>query len=378
MRRAGDNPQVMRRPLPPIWLTEPSRYAGLSPAAARIGLACIALLILLAWTALLAVDPTATDRAADEGGDLQLYAGIVDALRHGGSYYAVTADALRTNDYPLRPFVTFRLPTLATVLASLPEWLGVALLYLLAAGTTLAWFARFTSAFGRPVALMAATLLLAGGCVAAWQADLAPFHEIWAGLLIALSLARHRSERWLEAAGWGVAAALIRETAALYLVVMLVLAWRDGARREMLGWLGALVTLALVVAAHAWAVAQVVGPLDPASPGWAGLLGPGYVVRTWHASTALVLLPLAAAAPLVALALAGWTAWREPVAIRAAATLVAYAALLGTAGRLDTFYWGLLTAPILLVGLAFVPDALRDLIAAALDRRRIVVRRVTP
>ncbi|MDB5696237.1 MAG: hypothetical protein JWN21_1780 [Sphingomonas bacterium] len=366
----------MRRALPPLWLAFPGRYASLAPSTARLALAALALLILLSWTALFSADPTAANPAPGEGGDLQLYAGIVEALRHGGSYYATTAEALRTNDYPLRPFVTFRLPTLAVVMASLPERLIAVLLYLLAAGTTLAWFTRFTGAMRRPVAIWFATILLAGGCVAAWQSDLAPFHEIWAGLLIALSLARYRSDRWLETVGWGLAAALIRETAALYLLVMLALAWRDGARREALGWVAALAALALVIAAHAWAVLQVVGPLDPASPGWAGLLGPGFVVRTWHASTALVLVPLAVAGPLIALALAGWTAWRDPIATRSAVTLAAYALLLGLAGRLDTFYWGLLTAPILLIGLAFVPDGLRDLFAAALDTRRIVVRRV--
>ena len=368
----------MRRPLPPLWLTEPSRYAGLSPAAARLVLGALAVLIAFSFTALLTADPTAGAPAPGEGGDLQLYAGIVDALRHGGNYYAIAADALRTNDYPLRPFVTFRLPTLAVLLASLPEWLVSALLYLLAGGTTLAWSARFTAALRRPLAVVAATLLLAAGCVAGWQVELAPFHEVWAGLLIALSLARWRPGRWTEAVGWGLAAALIRETTALYLLVMLALALRDGGWREAGGWAVAIVALAGVIAAHALAVAQVVGPLDPASPGWAGLLGPGFVVRTWQASTALLALPLVIAAPLVALALAGWTAWGEPVATRATATLAAYALLLATAGRLDTFYWGLLTAPVLLVGLAFAVDGVRDLFAAALDRRRIVVRRVGP
>lgn len=368
----------MRRALPPLWLAQPSRYAGLSPQAARIALAALAALILLSFSAFFTADPTADSPAPGEGGDLQLYSGIVDALRHGGQYYAVTADALRFNDYPLRPFVTFRLPTLATILAALPDWAIGALLYLLAGAATLAWYERFKLALRRPIPVLAATLLLLAGSVACWQPDLAPFHEVWAGLLIALSIARYRTDRWLEAVGWGLAATLIRETAALYLMVMLHAAWRDGARREALGWAAALGALALVVAAHAYAVAQVVGPLDPASPGWAGLLGPGFVVRTWQASTALVLVPLALAAPVIALALAGWTAWRDPTATRAAATLAAYAVLLGVAGRLDTFYWGLLTAPILLVGLAFAPDLLRDLGAAALDRRRIVVRRITP
>jgi hypothetical protein len=100
------------------------------------------------------------------------------------------------------------------------------------------------------------------------------------------------------------------------------------------------------------------------------------VVRSWHASTALTLLPLALAGPLVALALAGWTAWADPLATRATATLTAYAVLLAVAGRADTFYWGLLSAPVLLIGLAFIPDGLRDLGAALLDRRRITVRRI--
>lgn len=368
----------MRRPLAPLWLTHPSRWAGLGRNQARLALATIALLILLSFTALLTADPTASGPAPKNASDLQLYAGIVAAIRHGGSYYAVTAEALRIGHYPLRPFVTFRLPTLATIQAWLPPAVVPMLLYALAIGVVLAWYEQFREAFTRPLPRVLALLLLMAGSIACWQAELAPFHEIWAGLLIALSLARYRTGRWAEAVGWGLAAALIRETSALYLLVMAGFALHAGDRREAAGWGAALLVLALAVAAHAYGVAQVVTALDPCSPGWAGLLGPGFVVRTWQASTALSLLPLVLAAPLVALALAGWTAWATPVAARAGATLGGYALLLAVAGRLDTFYWGLLTAPILLIGLAFMPDGLRDLGAAVLDRRRIVVRRVSP
>ena len=106
------------------------------------------------------------------------------------------------------------------------------------------------------------------------------------------------------------------------------------------------------------------------------MLGFGFFVKTMTLSTALLLAPLWLAAPLVCLALFGWAAWRDLVGLRALAVFAAYAALLGLFGRTDTFYWGLMIAPILLVGLAFAPDALRDLIAASRDRRRIVVRRV--
>ena len=366
----------MRRPAQPVWLATPSRFAGVSQPTARLILAALALLLLLSLTALAVPDPTGP---APTGGmtDLQLYSGIIETMRNGGSYYATAAEALRLGHYPLRPFVTFRLPTLAVVEAWLPAPVTVAMLYLLAAGVVVAWYIRLHAALRRPLAVWSAILLLAGGCIACWQAALAPFHEVWAGLLIALSLARHRPARWIESVGWGLAAVLIRETAALYLLVMAALAWRDGARRETFGWVVALAVFAVVLVAHAHAVGQVVTAADPASPGWAGLLGPGFAVRSWQAATALSLLPLLLAAPLVALALAGWTAWAEPVATRVAATLFAYAALLATAGRSDTFYWGLLGAPLLLLGLAFLPDGLRDLGAAVLDRRRIVVRRVT-
>lgn len=369
----------MRRALPPLWLAAPSRYATLAPMQARVALLALAGLLALTLLALLTPDPTATDAASTTGGsDVALYAQIVEGVRAGGNYYAVAAEALRAGEYPLRPFVTFRLPTLAVVQAVLPGWAVAGLLYVLAAGVLVAWHRCFREALGRRLAVAIALLLIAAGSLASWQVELAGFHEVWAGLLIALSLARFRPDRWTEAVGWGLTAAVIRETAALYLLAMAALAWRDGDRRQALAWAGAVAVLGLVLAAHAVGVAQVVRPLDPASPGWAGLLGPGFVVRTAHASTALSLLPLALAAPLVGLALFGWTVWNSPVALRVAATIAAYAVLLATAGRLDTFYWGLLTAPVLLAGLAFAPDGLRDLSAAALDTRRIVVRRVRP
>jgi hypothetical protein len=149
----------------------------------------------------------------------------------------------------------------------------------------------------------------------------------------------------------------------------------DGQRREAMGWGAALGVLAVVVAAHAFAVAQVVGPLDPASPGWAGLLGFGFFVKTMAISTALNLAPAWASALLVGLALFGWASWRDPLALRVLAVLAAYALLLSLFGRPDTFYWGLLVAPAILVGLAFAPDGLRDLTVAALDSRRITVTR---
>ena len=371
---------MRRRPLSPLWLGAPSRWAALTPRQARWGLAVLAALVLASWLALLSPSPPPVSHdpaaRANDQADVVLYEGIVAGVRHGGDYYQVAADALRAGNYPLRPFVTFRLPTLATLQAALPRWAMLAALWWLAAAVFAAWWIRLSPAFARAPPRLIAMALLAGGMMAFVQPELAFFHEIWAGLLVALSLARRWPGRWVEAAAIGLMAVLIRETAALYIGVMFVLALVDGDRREALGWAAVLAVLALAVGLHAHAVDQVVRATDTVSPGWAEMLGFGFFVRTMTLSTALLLAPLWLAAPLVAAALAGWASWREPLAARALATFAAYAALLSLFGRTDTFYWGLLVAPTLLVGLAFAADGVRDLVTAALDTRRITVRRV--
>ena len=370
----------MRRSLAPVWLTRPSRFAGLSARNAGAALAALAVLLLATLLVFATpAPPAASGKAAnraDDQADVMLYETIVENVRHGGPYYAVAADAMRSGNYPLKPFVTFRLPTLARVQAAVPHGIVVALLYMLVAAVALAWYARLRPAFARPPPRIVAMTLLAGGLMAFVQRDLIAFHEIWAGLFIALSLAVYRPEAWLPSVAFGLAAALIRETAGLYLALMAILALLGGQRREATGWLIAGAVLALVLAAHAHAVAAVVRPLDPVSPGWSGQLGFGFFVRTMAVSTALALAPVWLAAPLVGLSLFGWAAWRDPLGLRVLVLLAAYAAVLSVFGRLDTFYWGLLVAPLLLVGLAFVPDGLRDLLAGVADRRRITVKRI--
>ena len=142
------------RPPTPLWLAEPSRFAGLKRDTARWALGLLALLLAASFLALRAPGPPPVSHdpavRSDNQADVMLYDGIVDAVRHGGNYYQVTADALRAGDYPLRPFVTFRLPTLAVAQALLPPWAVLALLYALVAGVFAAWFIRLRPAFARP------------------------------------------------------------------------------------------------------------------------------------------------------------------------------------------------------------------------------------
>jgi hypothetical protein len=363
-----------------FWLAAPSRFAALGRTRARITLGVLFLLLLACLTALTVPDPAAVSTGAatsqSDQTDLMVYEKIVAGVKGGGDYYTVATDTLRAGGYPLRPFLTVRMPSLAVVQAALPDWGPAVLLYLLAAYVGLVWGLRLGDALPRALPRIAALLLLIGSMLAFLQADLAAFHEIWAGLLIALSLGLRRPGRWMESMAFGLVAMLIRETAAVYVIVMLAMAWREGERREALAWFGGLVLFAVALGAHAYAVTGMTGSLDARSPGWSELLGFGFFVKSLSLATALQLLPMAAAAPIVGLALFGWAAWNDPLGLRMVALLTAYAVLIGIFARSDTFYWALMVAPVFLAGLVFVPDGLRDLFRPGLDRPRITVTRV--
>ena len=352
----------------PLFTARPTRFSGCGSQRARLLLAAIALLLVACLTALpVSIDPVGQSDELRQGG-------IVEALRHGGDYYTAAASALRADDAPLRPFLAVRLPALAIV-ESLASPMIVALaLYALALLTLVAWWRRLGAALARTVPRVAALLLAAGGMVAALQGEMAAVHAIWAGLLIALALVARRPGRWTAAAALGLSAMLLHEAAALFVILMTAIALVEREWREAAGWAATLLVFAVALALHAQAVAEVARPLDAAWAGWFAVTGFGFAARAIVATTALALLPVPVGALLVGLALAGWAAWRDPLATRALATLLMYLLFLSfVAGDGDA---ALLVAPFVLVGLAFAPDAIRDLARAALDRRRITVTRV--
>ncbi|WP_213979803.1 hypothetical protein [Sphingomonas sp. dw_22] len=363
-----------------FWTGTPSRFAALSRNKARLALLALVLLLAACLSAL-SVPQSATGASASgvdqEMTDLALYERVSAGVKGGDNYYVSAATALRAGRYPLRPFLTFRLPALAVIQAAIPEWATNAMLFALVLATMIAWGARLGAALPRWLPRVATLLLMLGSLIAFLQSELAAFHEIWAGLLVALSLALRRPGRWIEAVAIGLAAMLIRETAALYVVVMALMAWLEGQKREALGWGAALLVFAAVLGVHAYAVSGVTGPLDARSPGWLGLNGFGFFVESLSVSTALQILPLWIAALLVGLSLFGWASWNDSLGLRMFVLLAVYALAIGLFARLDTFYWALMIAPVSLVGLVFVPDALRDLFVRALDRRRITVTKVT-
>src|SRR3546814_142786 len=136
---------------------------------------------------------------------------MTDAVRNGGNYYEVTAPLLRDNNYPLRPFVTFRLPTLTYFLAYVPHPVALGLMCLLVGAVIMAWTVRLAPALRTPEICSYASLFIMMNSLTCFSPALIVFHEGWAALLIALSLALYRKDRWWPSVVLALLALMIRE-----------------------------------------------------------------------------------------------------------------------------------------------------------------------
>ena len=104
---------------------------------------------------------------------------------------------------------------------------------------------------------------------------------------------------------------------------------------------------------------------DPQSPGWSSSGGWPFILGLVQRSSLFGLLPLPLVALGVPLALLGWASLRSETVERGALLLIGYVAAFMAVGRPDNFYWGIMIAPLLPLGLAFAPAAIRDLLRAA-------------
>jgi hypothetical protein len=232
-----------------------------------------------------------------------------------------------------------------------------------------AWWARLDGQFADNGRRVSAVMLAAAGVAVAVSVRYLYLHEVWAGALIALSLALHRPGKW----GWSLAVAAIalaiRELALPYVLLMGALAlWRRD-WREAAGWASIVLLFAMGMIWHQAAVAEVVVPSDPASPGWAALGGWAGMLRTFYLAGPLRWLPAVAAAPIIILALFGWASWKSRTGLAATLMYLGYGLAFMLFGRANNFYWGLIVVPAFLVGLAFLPRAFTDLASTIRPRK---------
>ncbi len=317
--------------------------------------AALAILTIIIGLITIGLSSHANSLAPHGHSDLALYKSIIQDVRSGESYYSAALRELRTYDYPLRPFVAVRPPAHALLMATLPdETMRRLALACLAIITTTAWAWHLARLQTPPVRYVLALVILGAGTTVAFVPNLYPFHEAWAGFLIALSMALRRPNAWLLSVLVGTSAALVRELAAPYLLVMVGMALKEGDRKEVCAWIAGILVFAIALAIHAVTVNMMVTTADLVSPSWLQFAGWHFVLQT--ASSWNLLLQVQPASPwigavLVPIALLGLTASGGPLGHRLALTVFGYTLAFLCVGRPDNYYWGLIIAPLWPLGL---------------------------
>jgi hypothetical protein len=296
--------------------------------------------------------------------DLKLYEAISERVAAGDDYYSAAAQLHRQEGFPLKPFFTMRLPTLATIVATLGLAGSQALLWSLLAITLMIWWQRIKESCASAGQRLAALLFLTTGLFMVGLPNLVVLHDAWAGLLVTLALGLHGRRRIWPSMLAVAAAILIRETIVPIAGLFMFLALIDKQWKVAAVWAALIAALLAVIAVHAQAVMAVTLPSDGASQGWLKAGGWAFALQAWGETTVLRALPEWTAAILVPLAMAGWFSWADKTGRAVSLALMGYTILFIGAGRLENFYWGLWVSPILLTGLAFVPQAAMAAVAA--------------
>ena len=344
-----------------------SRFARLGRARAVmlliVLLAAIASAILpqISLTALDSPATTIAKKAKAGGDDLLLYRTIIARVADGEPYYQAASQEHRAGNYPLKPFVTVRLPTLAYLSA----WLGPTATYgvlISLLGLTLwAYWHYLKGAFADSGRRITGVLLIAAGAAIVFQPKYVVLHEVWAGLLIALAVALRGSSRWYLAVVVGGAALMIRELVLPCILLMTAFALFEQRWREFSAWVALIVLFGIVMIAHASQVAMVVRPDDLSSQGWMNIGGWQGYLRSMRLTSPLRAYPEWIADIGIIMACFGWVSWRSMTGLLGTLLLAGYAIIFMILGRPENFYWGLLNAPMLLLGWAFLPQAFKDL-----------------
>ena len=306
--------------------------------------------------------PNVTGNTKDvKKSDVYMHQTVVARVHAGEGYYHALGNELARGGYALRPFFHWRLPTLLWSLGQLPHpRIGQALLAALTAVMIGAWLAWLKPRLGFPIACVAALLLgpptLGLSLLGLWYFQ----HELWAGVLIALSLGIYRRST-AAAVVCGLAALAIRELALLYVVIMLAFAIREKRVKEALAWTMGIIAFAAFLAIHATIVSKHLVASDPSDPSWLRVAGWPHTVAcaNWMF---LALPPYWVAGATLVLALFGAACSGET---RLATVVILYCAAFAVVGKPFNDYWGLVYSPLLAVGLALGIRAVVDLVIRA-------------
>ena len=343
-----------------------TRYADLTTRQALV-VAGVSALVISACLIVSSIGGEPRGVSQQGGQDLRVYRNIVTRVHAGEDYYAAAGDELRANGYPTGSLFNWRPPTYAWLIGKLPapSW-GQALICVLALITLLLTY-NVVQQDGKAWQAVAAVLLLMG--VFQWCVDGDAFlsQELWAGILIALSVCAYAlSYRPLGVAA-GLAALFLRELSLPYCLIAVVFAWRQRQRKEIIAWAAGFTLYALFLAYHAMEVGRHITPADRAPASWIQFGGVFFILKTCRMNVFLLALPPWVSALYLPLALLGLIGWRGMTGLRITLTVGAYLAAFAVVGQPFNDYWGLLCAALLPFGFVWGPAGIRDLTRAILQ-----------
>jgi hypothetical protein len=194
-------------------------------------------------------------------------------------------------------------------------------------------------------AMLVGLFLMMGALATGMRAEAVYLAEVWAGVLIALSLCAYHQRYWIAAASLAVIALFFRELVAPYCLVCGLLSLRARRWRESAVWIAGGLLYTAYFVAHALAVRAHTLPTDIAHhESWLRWNGLQFVLSTLQMNGWLQRTPSWVDAAFLVTALAGalWSA--APLQLRL--SLLVYAALFSIAGLSFNYYWGLMTTPI--------------------------------
>jgi len=228
-------------------------------------------------------------------------------------------------------------------------------------------------AAGKPLPARIGILAVAvTGLSVAGATDAVYWHEVWAALLIAISLLCYQPARWWPAVLCGLFACLVREIALPYLLVMALFALREKRWKEFGAWMCATALFAVAYTAHLRTAATLYRQGDIVSASWLGFGGWNFAIATAKWNILLHPLPYPLIASAICLGVLGLAGARDGRARRAALTVAGYVIGLTIFGRPDNYYWGILYAPLLPLGwiltLRAVPELFRSAFTATIRR----------
>ena len=290
-------------------------------------LACSA---LLPWK-------SAVRRPIEPGGaaDRTLYEATIQRLQAGESYYSALGQELRRRHFPTGSPFNWRTPLLFSALA-VNLFVGritfIVLGLLVLVGTV-----RLLSDKAVPVTIVGA-LAQSGAIWVIFDPLVWVYHETWVGLLVALSLFAYASSRPTPAVLVGLVALFVRELAAPYAILCLVLAVVARRRREVVLWLCGLSAYGVH---YAWHVSQVFAhqqPGDLSHASWVQFGGLPFAASTLRTNSLVHDAPVWVTSGAVIVIALGLLSSDLPGRMRA--TVGVYMACFAIAGQTFNWYWG--------------------------------------